>query len=622
LAFQDVKEITSNKDFENFVFFFKEIDKKDETQKITSFTTKSLLYQSLDWAEKNGTERQVLTVKIFEISYLHKIKKYSELIKKGELLLKNTKVAELKDVVYMLQDLNLAYTKTEQYNKLLKGYTLYHNLLEKHKIPSRESSKNGRIAMTYYRLKNYNKARKYFIETRNSFIKQGPQYSLSSVNNNIGLCFLKMNQLDSAKFYFDKAISILDSEAHLNKQGNISFRKVIEENVAGIWVKKGNYNKALPIVLEELNFSKKQHDLKRLQEAFYEVANVYYLKHEYTTSLKYLDSVFLNLKKSKNINLKGKSLFLKGKTLLKHDQFDEADKLLSYAEKFKDSIEQIIVEQKYVSAAVKFETEKRELELRKSLDRNEKDKATKIAQKGALLLLATFLFFTGFFLYKTLKNKKIITQQKINAEKISQEKEILLKEVHHRVKNNLQVISSILELQAAKFDNKELANSLQVGQNRIQAMSLIHQQLYNSKNLKEINFKEYVETLISYIRVVQSKVTQPVKFNLQSLDFMFPISTAIPLGLIVNELITNAYKHAFVGQLKGVISDLILKNKPHDFTLIVADDGVGFSRNVLELDTLGIKLTQILSKQLGGNMNVKSNNGTQFVISFKDNVTV
>ncbi|QOD59381.1 tetratricopeptide repeat protein [Polaribacter haliotis] len=359
-AFQKQDQITTKKDFENFVTYFKKIDKENKTEDIVATTTKNLLYQSLDWAENRGTEDQKLTIKLLEISYLNKLKKDIEVINKAEFLLKSTKVAELKDVVYMLQDLNQAYSRTEQYNNLLNSYTLYHNLLLKHNIPSRKSSKNNRIALAYYRLRNYEKAKKYFIERGKGFIEENDYFGYSSANNDIGLCFFKMNQLDSAKFYFEKAIAILDDKIDFKRA--IGFRKVIEENIASIWVEKGNYNKALPILLGEVNFSRKQQDFKRMAHAYHEVANVYYLKHEPKIALKYIDSIFIYLEKDNNPNLKEESLFLKGKTFLKLNLFNKADEVLIAAEKYKDSLELVKLENQYLIAAVKFETEKKELE--------------------------------------------------------------------------------------------------------------------------------------------------------------------------------------------------------------------------------------------------------------------
>ncbi len=230
-----------------------------------------------------------------------------------------------------------------------------------------------------------------------------------------------------------------------------------------------------------------------------------------------------------------------------------------------------------------------------------------------------------FSLRKTIKNKEIITNQKIEAEKSAKEKELLLKELHHRVKNNLQVISSILELQSLKSDNKELSKILKVGQDRIHAMSLIHQQLYQNNNISSINFKEYISTLIEHIKISNYQESVVVQFKIDTKDFTFPVNISVPLGLIINELITNAYKHAFTNRNKGKITiQLNKKSRENIYILLIKDNGIGMSNPIdfNNIDTLGLKLVKLLAKQLQGTMEYVNDNGSSFLITFKDDVII
>lgn len=610
--------ISTNKEYLKVVlplkkkFFQHHISKIDNPQKI-----RQQIDACYNWGLKNENVSQQIIAKILLARFFESQKNEIEVIVLVNELLKNEHFLKEKHAYFALKSLRFAYKKTEQYNLLLELYDVYYKHLTAFKIPSRNSSKLRRIANAHYRLQNYKVALKYFKESEAGWLKEENYYLQSGANNDMGLCFLNMNQLDSAKYYFNKSLEILEKEP----TEKIYFEKIVKANLASILVKKKQYKKALPFLLTEIKNSKGI-ETSTTVKGYYKIANVYYLTNKSGMALKYIDSALNSYPNYHDKKLKQKTLFLKAKALLKAGKIKQADKAFEISNNFNDSIRKEELSKNYLLATVKHETKKRELELLESKQKIALDKVTKNYQKLGLFILALALIGVFFVLRKLIKDKKRITNQKLKAEKISKEKEVLLKEVHHRVKNNLQVISSILELQSLKHNNDELTKSLQVGQNRIQTMSLIHQQLYKSDNIKEINFKEYVQTLITYIKAVNAEVICSVQFNLSLDTYTFPVTTATPLGLIVNELITNSYKHAFVDRLEGVIDVKLVKNKEHSFTLTVADNGIGLTQKIEKANSLGLKLVQILSKQLEGEMNYSVGNGTRFTINFKDNIAV
>jgi PAS domain S-box-containing protein len=215
-----------------------------------------------------------------------------------------------------------------------------------------------------------------------------------------------------------------------------------------------------------------------------------------------------------------------------------------------------------------------------------------------------------------------ITERKLADEQIRndlKEKETLLREIHHRVKNNLQVISSMLNLQSRKMEDLKSALSLQVGIRRIHSMALIHEKLYESKNLVNINFSDYIinisKDLIGFYDVNIENIK--VKYNLQ--DILLGIDTAIPCGLIVNELITNCLKYAFPENRKGTIKITFKKLEEYLYKLIVEDDGVGINKNFNfdKIDTLGLQLVKILARQIEGTMTLERDKGTTVIVKFK-----
>jgi PAS domain S-box-containing protein len=210
-----------------------------------------------------------------------------------------------------------------------------------------------------------------------------------------------------------------------------------------------------------------------------------------------------------------------------------------------------------------------------------------------------------------------LTERKNSEETIAsqlKQKEILLKEVHHRVKNNLQVISSLLSLQALKSDDAS-RDALIESRSRIQSMALIHEKLYQSQDLSKIDLGQYIKDLATILYNTYGTETEKVKFDLTSKGVMVDIDTAIPCGLIANEILSNSLKHAFPANRNGVIEcRLSIDNEA--VCIDVSDDGVGFSsETTLEQSTsLGLKLISSLVRQLQGSVEVFTDSGTHFVI--------
>ena len=201
------------------------------------------------------------------------------------------------------------------------------------------------------------------------------------------------------------------------------------------------------------------------------------------------------------------------------------------------------------------------------------------------------------------------------------EKEVLLQEVHHRVKNNLQVISSILNLQSSYVTDPSTLDILQESQNRIKSMSFIHETLYRTTDFSSINFSEYIKSLSH--NLIQSYTLQNCK-----VDFVADIDTiemsidqSIPCGLIVNELVSNALKYAFKDRKKGKLM-IELKENGKQVSLRVSDDGVGLPENFKfeKNDSLGVQLVYSLTEQLDGTIEVNSEKGTSFLITFEKRV--
>ena len=192
------------------------------------------------------------------------------------------------------------------------------------------------------------------------------------------------------------------------------------------------------------------------------------------------------------------------------------------------------------------------------------------------------------------------------------EKEALLKEVHHRVKNNLQIITSLLNLQASAIEDEEISDLLRESQNRVRLMALIHEKLYQSNDLGKIDLGDYIQDLSSHLLRSYEIVSSAVSLEVEADNIFLEIDTAVPCGLIVNELVSNSLKYAFPDGEKGVIR-IEVKLADDTFCIRYRDDGIGLPEG-LEMHnakTLGLQLVSSLTEQLGGDLEIYKGTGTE-----------
>ena len=259
--------------------------------------------------------------------------------------------------------------------------------------------------------------------------------------------------------------------------------------------------------------------------------------------------------------------------------------------------------------AIKYETEKKDEALAsQALLIKQKNKTQTLFIIIASLLLL-FLLSLFYFFYKNKKATRIIRAK--NAEN-----ELLLKEIHHRVKNNLEMVKSLIALQAAQIEDPATKDAMISSQNRVQSMGIIHQKLYQGKNLGSIEMKDYFHNLSDGI-LDTFNVEDRVKIECVMDNLELDVDTAVPIGLIVNELLTNALKYAFPPDQKGVINISLKRNREHNLKLEVRDNGIGQKAGVAPKGTgFGSQLIELLTRQLNGKMRKRSNPGTHVEFDF------
>jgi two-component sensor histidine kinase len=290
----------------------------------------------------------------------------------------------------------------------------------------------------------------------------------------------------------------------------------------------------------------------------------------------------------------------------------------------KDSLYDLAKTKQLEELKIQYETEQKEhninyLEKNNLLQQQSIKRADyirNITVAGSLILLLLLgLLYKSFRLNK--QSSKAIERKNIALNQLVTEKEWLLKEIHHRVKNNLQIVTGLLQRQSAYIDNDEALAAIQNSENRMHAISLIHQKLYQSENLDLISMPEYIDELVSFLKE-SGGLDKRIIFEKHLEEIRLDVAQAVPLGLILNEAVTNAIKYAYSPEEAGTIYITLVHEGPYS-QLIIADNGPGMPADLdlQQVDSLGLNLMRGLVKQLDGNLEISNEQGCTININFK-----
>jgi len=266
----------------------------------------------------------------------------------------------------------------------------------------------------------------------------------------------------------------------------------------------------------------------------------------------------------------------------------------------------------------KYENEKYKKEISKvsdKLNRSEKELLNKKQENLFiylfLILLSVLLALIGYLLYRIYKTNKALHEKNL-------EKDTLVQEIHHRVKNNLQFVESLINLQMKSTQSDSEKNTLSDVSRRIKSMGLVHQMLYSKNDLYGVEIKTYFSELISSLNELVNSQKIPIQFNLSCPELKFKTTEAIALGLITSELISNSIKYAFQNVGKPVISITLTLREDKTISFVIKDNGAGFSKHdILRGGSLGMRLIDIFSRQIRGEYEFDSTNGLTYTLKFK-----
>ena len=440
---------------------------------------------------------------------------------------------------------------------------------------------------------------------------------MGDVYNNLGFLMSTQEKYNEALEYH-----MLQHELNI-KVNNVWGKGYSHSKLASIYAKKGNYDLAKFHMNEALKISRRIGTPYELSGALIRSAKLNSSIGNYSDATEDIHESIQLSKKYELLKLHSVGL---SELVNIHKKQSLPDSALLYSEQLmivKDSILNISIGKQLAEMDVKFETEKKDKEILK-LQYEDELKEARITRQWIIIIssLVGLGLLAFLFIRVKSKNQKIEEQNTI-INKALIEKDMLLKEIHHRVKNNLQMISSLLGIQSRTVKDKVAKEAIQEGRTRVYSMSLIHQNLYQKDNLSGVPMEDYLpklcKNLIDTYNINKDQITMTTEIDTIKLD----VETVIPIGLIVNELITNAVKYAFPDERKGEIF-IQLKRTAEGLILAVQDDGVGFSETAVEENEdggFGHKLIGAFKSRLGADIDFIHKNGTRIELlirSFKE----
>mgnify|MGYP005990829681 CR=1 FL=1 len=234
----------------------------------------------------------------------------------------------------------------------------------------------------------------------------------------------------------------------------------------------------------------------------------------------------------------------------------------------------------------------------------------------AIIFLFIFLIAIIIFIVKSRKDRIKIEEKKKEIEIIAQQKTILLKEIHHRVKNNLQLISGLLYLQSVKHKNTEVTTMINESQKHINSIALVHEMLYQDDTLSLVSMEKYLKELGT--RLLQVASQNEIAYKLSVKEVSLPVDYATTLGLVFNELVTNSLKYAFTTQ-KGIVSVSLKETNTNEYLFTYSDNGKGYVIDDKSNNnkTLGQKLIKMLAEEIKANLTIKNEKGLTYIFNFK-----
>ncbi|WP_273567344.1 sensor histidine kinase [Maribacter halichondriae] len=427
-------------------------------------------------------------------------------------------------------------------------------------------------------------------------------FTLFVVGNN----YVSLNEFDKALNYFQHSVAIGERYGFYN---NLSDAYIY---LLDLYAYQNEFEKAEEAGADALKYAELLDNNFMTMRSWLSIGKLYNLQGKYSGAIE-------SLQKCITIATDefGDNFFLSqayealGKAYAGNYQYQEAYQALAEYDKYKSAVFTAEADQRISRLRTEFDVAQKE----STIELQETQIIKQRTRQNLFLIIAVLLLLLLVLAIKAMQNKFKINQL---LQKQNKEKEFLLKEIHHRVKNNLEIVSSLLSLQSAQIDDPDTIEAIQKSQQRVQSMSIIHQKLYQGKSLAAIEMKEYFKNLGDFI-IDSFGAREQIILICDMKEIELNVDIAIPIGLIVNELISNSLKYAFTKDGSGRI-EISLSEVGSEVHLKVADNGIGRIESDPQKGTgFGTQLIELLTKQLDGSMKLTVDNGTSVFFEFQLN---
>ncbi len=486
--------------------------------------------------------------------------------------------------------------------------SIYYLLLLKEKIPLNDTIKlsytYAELSKTFLSLNNEDRALEFSDKALD--LIDGKKYKLSKAR----IETVKASILINLKRYDDAETLLQVDKSVFNNPRLTRYKENKNLLRAEIALAKLDHQLAEQIITE-IDQSSFKEDLLPLVRINIMLGKIALAKNDFQKVATILNKTKTQIDKTTHLKLTKSYHTLASKYYQYVGDYQKANQALVIKEKILDSLYNIQRINLAQNLEAKYKRDQQDQRIA-TMSVQEKFNQARMTQQRWLIFGALFLaaIFAGLFFKFSQQNKKI-KEQNIVISKALAEKEVLLKEIHHRVKNNLQVISSLLGLQSRKIKDQVALDAINEGRTRVQSMSLIHQNLYKENNLTGIEIKDYLEKLCKNLFATYNISNEQISLDTNIESIILDVDSIVPIGLILNELISNSLKHAFPDSKPGIISIDISKNN-EGLLMTVSDNGIGMKSDdpFTDSDSFGYHLIKAFQRKLNADLEISGTNGT------------
>jgi two-component sensor histidine kinase len=585
-----------------------EIGKKQQINNVLSDAAwEQILLQEINWASSKQQIKLNTRLQFYLAQVYHSQKLFSKSIPIQERLIVSKQYLTTTQFQKTLTRLEKAYVQT---NNLYKALAIRKQRL---KMGFIESSYELYTDFELYDLALQEYLAFEKITPKTKMVDQYKHYRV------LGNLYLELGKIDSARKYYSIGLNLSNQQLqnsdentpkNIHQGGRASFMG----SLGRCFLAEGDY----PTAIKYLSIDIEQSEDDKLNKIFkmIHLTNAYIANRDALNAKKYVRQIDQLIKDKEDKRMTIRASEMKSNYFTLTRQLDSA---LFYTKQYntlKEAQNEIIRKNQAILLLSNIEAEDRRKDLVIINANLEKERADKKVQQILLWASVIVIIMAAISLIILMLSNLQKSKSKELIEKKNNENELLLKELHHRVKNNLQVIYSLINLQKRRIDSPELHQSLSMVQNRIKTMSLVHQNLHENENFKEVNLEAYVKTIADYLKLLYLNEDKEISIQLsvdESIELI--MDRAITIGLLINEIMSNSMKYAFKGRKKGNIS-IDVQKIHYGFQMKISDDGIGFSMDQVNSKSLGMYLIENLVKQIQGKYELEQNEGTTYTIYF------